>query len=103
MRKGNTFSLKLNERHEGTKMTDYDALQTLSLSTMVLSTTGLVILWEDQIKLALCKVFGYKVTGVGFKKVHYTLSKAEALQWMGCYDEALLFKGKTLVGSRKAL
>jgi hypothetical protein len=51
----------------------------------------------------LCKAFGYKVTGVGFKKSHYTLSKAEAMQWMGCYDEALLFKGKTLVGTRKAL
>jgi hypothetical protein len=100
MRKGNTFSLKLNERHEGTKMT---ALDILSLTTIVLSTTALVLLWEDEIKLALCKAFGYKVTGVGFKKSHYTLSKAEALQWMGCYDEALLFKGKTLVGSRKAL
>jgi len=53
--------------------------------------------------LALAKTFGYKVTGVGFKKSHYTLSKAEAMQWMGCYNEALLFKGKTLVGSRKAL
>jgi hypothetical protein len=48
-------------------------------------------------------LIGYKVTGVGFKKSHYTLSKAEAMQWMGCYNEALLFKGKTLVGSRKAL
>jgi hypothetical protein len=53
--------------------------------------------------LALAKLIGYKVTGVGFKKHHYTLSKAEAMQWMGCYNEALLFKGKTLVGSRKAL
>lgn len=79
------------------------ALDILSLSTIVLSTTALVLLWEDEIKLTLCKAFGYKVTGVGFKKVHYTLTKSEALQWMGCYDEALLFKGKTLVGSRKAL
>jgi hypothetical protein len=81
-------------------MTNIDIL---SLTTIVLSTTGLVVLWEDQIKLALCKAFGYRVVGVGFKKAHFTLSKAEALQWMGCYDEALLFKGKTLVGSRKAL
>ena len=79
------------------------ALDILSLTTIVLSTTALVLLWEDEIKLALCKAFGYKVIGVGFKKSHYTLSKAEAMQWMGCYDEALLFKGSALVGSRKAL
>ena len=58
---------------------------------------------KDDTMALVAKKFGYKVTGVGFKKSHYTLSKAEALQWMGCYDEALLFKGKTLVGSRKAL
>jgi len=84
-------------------MTDADAIQILTSTSVVLSTISLALLWEDQIKLALCKAFGYKVTGVGFKKSHYTLSKAEAMQWMGCYDEALLFKGKTLVGSRKAL
>lgn len=78
-------------------------IDTLCLTTIVLSTTGLIVLWEEQIKLALCKAFGYKVTGVGFKKSHYTLSKAEALQWMGCYDEALLFKGKTLVGGKKTI
>ena len=78
-------------------------LDILSLTTIVLSTTGLVLLWEDQIKLALCKAFGYRVVGVGFKKSHYTLSKAEALQWAGCYDEALLFKGKTFIGFKKAL
>ena len=84
-------------------MTNYDAVQILIEISVVLSTISLALLWEDQIKLMLCKTFGYKVTGVGFKKSHYTLSKAEAMQWMGCYDEALLFKGKTLVGSRKAL
>ena len=84
-------------------MTDADAIQILISTSVVLSTISLALLWEDQIKLMLCKAFGYKVTGVGFKKSHYTLSKAEAMQWMGCYDEALLFKGKTLVGSRKAL
>ena len=84
-------------------MTDNDAVQFLISTSVVLSTISLALLWEDQIKLGLCKAFGYKVTGVGFKKHHYTLSKAEAMQWMGCYNEALLFKGKTLVGSRKAL
>ena len=70
---------------------------------LTMSTVSLALLYKNEAMLALAKLIGYKVTGVGFKKTHYTLSKAEALQWMGCYNEALLFKGKTLVGSRKAL
>lgn len=70
---------------------------------LIVSTVSLALLYKDEAKLALAKTFGYKVTGVGFKKVHYTLSKAEAMQWAGCYDEALLFKGKTFIGSKKAL
>lgn len=68
-----------------------------------ISIVSLALAIKDDAMLALAKLIGYKVTGVGFKKSHYTLSKAEAMQWLGCYDEALLFKGKTLVGSRKAL
>ena len=68
-----------------------------------ISIVSLALAIKDDVQLALAKKIGYKVTGVGFKKTHYTLSKAEAMQWMGCYNEALLFKGKTLVGSRKAL
>ena len=70
---------------------------------LTISTVSLALLYKNEATLALAKLIGYKVTGVGFKKSHYTLSKSEALQWMGCYNEALLFKGKTLVGSRKAL
>jgi hypothetical protein len=84
-------------------MTDADTVQILISTSVVLSTISLALLWEDQIKLALCKAFGYKVTGVGFKKSHYTLSKAEAMQWLGCYDEALLFKGKTFIGAKKSM
>lgn len=67
------------------------------------SLVSLAYAVKDDALALVAKKFGYKVTGVGFKKSHYTLSKAEALQWMGCYNDALLFKGKTLVGSRKAL
>ena len=67
------------------------------------STISLALLLKEDAELALAKLIGYKVIGVGFKKSHFTLSKAEAMQWMGCYNEALLFKGKTFIGSRKAL
>ena len=70
---------------------------------LIVSTVSLALLYKDEAVLALAKTFGYKVTGVGFKKVHYTLSKAEALQWMGCYNEALLFKGSALVGGKKTI
>ena len=70
---------------------------------LTISTVSLALLYKSEATLALAKLIGYKVTGVGFKKSHYTLSKAEAMQWAGCYDEALLFKGKTFIGSRKAL
>lgn len=67
------------------------------------SLVSLAYAVKDDALALVAKRFGYKVTGVGFKKCHYTLSKAEAMQWAGCYDEALLFKGKTFIGSRKAL
>jgi hypothetical protein len=81
-------------------MTEFEVAQLLNLSTVVLSGSAVIYLLQEEIKLVLCKAFGFKVVGVGFKKTHYTLTKSEALQWMGCYDEALLFKGKTLVGSK---
>jgi hypothetical protein len=70
---------------------------------LTVSAVSLALLYKNEAMLALAKLVGYKVIGVGFKKCHYTLSKAEAMQWMGCYNEALLFKGKTFIGSRKAL
>jgi hypothetical protein len=70
---------------------------------LITSTIALALLYKDEAVLALAKTFGYKVIGVGFKKAHYTLSKAEAMQWMGCYDEALLFKGSAFIGAKKAL
>jgi hypothetical protein len=70
---------------------------------LTVSAVSLALLYKNEAMLALAKLVGYKVIGVGFKKSHYTLSKAEAMQWMGCYNEALLFKGKTFIGSRKAL
>jgi hypothetical protein len=45
-------------------MTNYDAVQILIEISVVLSTISLALLWEDQIKLMLCKAFGYKVTGL---------------------------------------
>lgn len=51
----------------------------------------------------LCKLFGYTVQGIGFKKKHYSLTRAEALEWLACYDHALMYKGRKLYSERRTL
>jgi hypothetical protein len=84
-------------------MKDMKMIEFIAPTIFFASLGSFVYAVKDDALKAVSKAFGFKVVGVGFKKSHYTLSKAEALQWMGCYDEALLFKGKTFIGTRKAL
>jgi hypothetical protein len=51
----------------------------------------------------VCTLFGYTVIGVGFKKKHYSLTRAEALEWLACYDHALMYKGRKLYSERRTL
>lgn len=51
----------------------------------------------------LCKLFGYTVIGIGFKKKHYSLTRADALEWLACYDHALMYKGRKLYSERRTL
>lgn len=51
----------------------------------------------------LCKLFGYTVIGVGFKKKHYSLTRADALEWLACYDHALMYRGRVLYSERRTL
>ena len=55
------------------------------------------------IKEQLCKLFGYTVIGVGFKKKHYSLTRADALEWMACYDHAIMYKGRVRYSERRTL
>ena len=55
-------------------------------------------------KKALNKLFArYTVQGVGFKKKHYTFTRAEALEWLACYPHATMYKGQVLHSERRTL
>jgi len=58
---------------------------------------------QKEIKEQFCKLFGYTVIGVGFKKKHYSLTRADALEWLACYDHALMYKGRRLYSERRTL
>lgn len=58
---------------------------------------------KREIYQLFCKLFGYTVIGVGFKKKHYSLTRADALEWLACYDHALMYKGRKLYSERRTL
>lgn len=51
----------------------------------------------------LAPFIGYTVCGIGFKKKHYSITRAEALEWLACYDHALMYKGRRLYSERRTL
>jgi hypothetical protein len=71
----------------------------VSLASLALS----LYIMQREIKEQLCKLFGYTVIGVGFKKKHYSLTRADALEWLACYDHALMYKGRKLYSERRTL
>ena len=58
---------------------------------------------QREIKQQLCILFGYTVIGVGFKKKHYSLTRADALEWLACYDHAIMYKGRKLYSERRTM
>ena len=58
---------------------------------------------QKEILQTFCKLFGYTVIGIGFKKKHYSLTPAVALEWMACYDHALMYKGRRFYSERRTL
>lgn len=57
-------------------------------------TTALIIAYMQQRELhqLACRLFGYAVQGRGFDKKHYSLTRREAFEWLGCYDDAIVTK-----------
>ena len=62
-----------------------------------------VYMLQKEIYRTLCKLFGYTVIGVGFKKKHYSLTRADALEWLACYDHAIMYKGRGFCSERRTL
>jgi hypothetical protein len=71
----------------------------VSLSSLALA----LYMLQREIRETLCKLFGYTVIGVGFKKKHYSLTRADALEWLACYDHAIMYKGRKLYSERRTL
>jgi hypothetical protein len=73
---------------------------------LIVSFTSVALaayIMQVEIKETLCKLFGYTVIGVGFKKKHYSLTRADALEWLACYDHAMMYKGRRLYSERRTL
>jgi hypothetical protein len=56
---------------------------------------------QDEIHEALCKLLGYTVQGVGFNKKHYSLTRAGAIEWLACYDHAIIHKGRMFYSEKQ--
>ena len=74
-------------------------LLAVSLVSLALS----LYIMQREIKEQLYKLFGYTVIGVGFKKKHYSLTRADALEWLACYDHAIMYKGRVRYSERRTL
>jgi hypothetical protein len=71
----------------------------ISLASLALT----VYIMQKELKEQLCKLFGYTVIGVGFKKKHYSMTRAEALEWLACYDHAIMYKGRVRYSERRTM
>ena len=54
----------------------------------------------DQIRHAIARAIGYQTQGHGFTKVHYSLTRRNALQWAACYDRATVTKRGQFVATK---
>jgi hypothetical protein len=73
---------------------------------LIVSFTSVALaayIMQRELKEQLCKLFGYTVIGVGFKKKHYSLTRADALEWLACYPHAMMYKGRKLYSERRTL
>lgn len=48
----------------------------------------------------IARRLGFAVTGHGYTKTHYTVTRAEALQWLAAYPEGAVIYRQTLRGPR---
>jgi hypothetical protein len=71
----------------------------VSFASLALS----LYIMQREIKEQFCKLFGFTVMGKGFKKKHYSLTRADALEWLACYDHAVMYKGRKLYSERRTL
>ena len=73
------------------------------LAISIVSFAIVLYMLKREIYQTLCKLFGYTVQGEGFKHKHYSLTRADALEWLACYDHAIMYKGRAFYSERRTL
>jgi hypothetical protein len=53
----------------------------------------------DKIRTAAARLFGYQTQGEGFAKIHYSLTRRNALAWAHCYDRATVTRFGRFIAS----
>jgi hypothetical protein len=53
----------------------------------------------NKIKTIAARVIGYRTTGHGYTKTHYSLTRAEALSWAACYPAATITRAGQFVAT----
>lgn len=55
----------------------------------------------DTLRTVIAKSFGYHTQGEGFEKVHYSLTRLNALRWAHCYQAATVTRNGKFVAAVK--
>jgi len=53
----------------------------------------------DHIRTIAARLIGYQTKGHGFTKIHYSLTRRNALQWAHCYDRATVTRFNRFIAS----
>lgn len=53
----------------------------------------------DTIRTAAARFIGYRTTGHGFNRTHFSLTRAEALTWAHCYPAATVTRFGRFIAS----
>lgn len=53
----------------------------------------------NTIKATAARLIGYRTTGHGYAKTHYSLSRADALSWAHCYPAATVTRFGRFIAS----
>ena len=53
-----------------------------------------------KIKTIAARLIGYRTTGHGYTKTHYSLTRAEALSWAACYPAATITRAGYFIATK---
>jgi len=57
----------------------------------------------DTIRTVIAKAIGYQTQGEGHAKIHYSLTRLNALRWAHCYPAATVTRNGKFIASTRCL